>query len=96
MAESPSLSANFSNHSVLATQIGKSPNRRKHRENPQSSQTLGSETRMRGRCARDDSRAPTLPEAGAAEFLAEICAVQGDNAAHFMKARAHPFADPVP
>ena len=36
-----------------------------------------------------------LPEAGAAKFLAEVCAVEADDAAHFMQAGAHALADTV-
>src|SRR5579872_3560551 len=36
-----------------------------------------------------------LPEAGAAEFLAEICAVEANDAAHLVQARSHALADAV-
>jgi hypothetical protein len=36
-----------------------------------------------------------LPEIRAPEFLAEIDSFELDDAAHLVKARAHPLADPV-
>jgi hypothetical protein len=39
--------------------------------------------------------AKNLSEAGAAEFLAKVGAVESHDAAHFMQSRAHALADAV-